>query len=143
MATATGLGWGNSSPFQVTYRRSILGRLSSHFAVRTVRQQRSSQVLLQTLLAAQRSVVRSHRLSSLALLAVLCASNKSLRATAVANRPYANCVTSRTFFSVPEHVDKGFTVWSPCLLRQAIGQPLPAGTSTDLQIDGQLWPRYR
>ena len=143
MATATGLGWGNSSPFQVTYRRSILGRLSSHFAVRTLRRQRSSQALWQTLLAAQRSVVRSNRVSSLALLAVLCASNKSLRATAVANRPYANCVTSRTFFSVPERVDTGFAVWSPCLLRHAIGQPLPAGTSSDLQIDGQLWPRYR
>ena len=143
MATSTGLGWGNTSPFQVTHRRGIIANWSKNHGVRTVRQQRSSQVLLQTLLAAQRSVVRSHRLSSLALLAVLCAANKSLRAPAVANRPYANCVTSRTFFSVPERVDTGFAVWSPCLLRQAIGQPLPAGTSTDIQIDGQLWPRYR
>ena len=143
MATSTGFGWGNTSPFQVTHRRGIIANWSKNHGVRTVRRQQINQTMLQTMLAANRSVVRSNRVASLAWFAVLFASNKSLRATAVANRPYANCVTSRAFFSVPEHVDKGFTVWSPCLLRQAIGQPLPAGTSTDIQIDGQLWPRYR
>ena len=143
MATKTGLGWGNTSPFQVTHRRGIIGSWSRHYGVRTVRRQQISQSMLQTMLAANRSVVHSNRAASLAWFAVLFASNKSLRATAVANRPYANCVTSRTFFSVPERVDTGFAVWSPCLLRHAIGQPLPAGTSSDLQIDGQLWPRYR
>jgi len=75
--------------------------------------------------------------------AVLFASNKSLREPAVANRPYANCVNSRTFFSVPERVDTGFAAWSPHHLRHAIGQPLSGGGGNVIKTTGQLWPRYR
>ena len=143
MATKTGLGWGNTSPFQVTHRRGIIGSWSRHYGVRTVRRQYSSQAMLQTMLSAQRSVKRSNRVSTLALFAVLFASNKSLREPAVANLTYANCVNSRTFFCVPERVDTGFAAWSPHHLRHAIGQPLSGGGQNVIQTTGQLWPRYR
>ncbi len=143
MATSTGLGWGNTSPFQVTHRRGIIGSWSRHYGVRTVRRQQISQSMLQTMLAAQRSVKRSNRVSTLALFAVLFASNKTLRANPVAIRPYANCVNSRTFFSVPERVDTGFAAWTPHHLRHAIGQPLSGGGQNVIQTTGQLWPRYR
>jgi hypothetical protein len=99
--------------------------------------------MLQTMLAANRSVRRSNRVSTLALFAVLFASNKSLREPAVANIPYANCINSRTFFCVPERVDTGFAAWSPHHLRHAIGQPLLGGGQNVIQTTGQLWPRYR
>ena len=143
MATKTGLGWGNTSPFQVTHRRGIIGSWGSHYGVRTVRRQQISQSMLQTMLAANRSVRRSNRAASLAWFAVLFASNKSLRERAVANLTYANCVNSRTFFSVPERVNTGFAAWSPRLIRNAIGQPLIGGGQNDIQTTGQLWPRYR
>ena len=143
MATSTGFGWGNTSPFQVTHRRGIIGSWSSHYGVRTVRRQQISQSMLQTMLAANRSVVHSNRAASLAWFAVLFASNKSLREPAVANIPYANCINSRTFFCVPERVDTGFAAWSPRLIRQAIGQPLIGGGQNVIQTTGQLWPRYR
>ena len=143
MATKTGLGWGNTSPFQVTHRRGIIGSWSRHYGVRTVRRQYSSQAMLQTMLSAQRSVKRSNRVSTLALFAVLFASNKSLRERAVANITYANCVNSRTFFSVPELVNTGFAAWSPHHLRHAIGQPLSGGGGNVIKTTGQLWPRYR
>ena len=143
MATSTGLGWGNTSPFQVTHRRGIIGSWSSHYGVRTVRRQQINQSMLQTMLAANRSVAHSNRAASLAWFAVLFASNKSLREPAVANLTYANCINSRTFFSVPERVDTGFAAWSPRLIRNAIGQPLSGGGQNVIQTTGQLWPRYR
>ena len=143
MATKTGLGWGNTSPFQVTHRRGIIANWSKNHGVRTVRRQQINQTMLQTMLAANRSVVRSNRVASLAWFAVLFDSNKSLRERAVANIPYANCINSRTFFSVPELVDTGFAAWSPRLIRQAIGQPLIGGGQNVIQTTGQLWPRYR
>ena len=143
MATKTGFGWGNTSPFQVTHRRGIIGSWSRHYGVRTVRRQQISQSMLQTMLAANRSVRRSNRAASLAWFAVLFASNKTLRANPVAIRPYANCVNSRTFFSAPERVDTGFAAWSPRLIRNAIGQPLIGGGQNVIQTTGQLWPRYR
>ena len=143
MATKTGLGWGNTSPFQVTHRRGIIGSWSSHYGVRTVRRQQISQSMLQTMLAANRSVRRSNRAASLAWFAVLFASNKSLRERAVANLTYANCVNSRTFFSVPELVNTGFAAWTPQHRRHAIGQPLSGGGGNIIQTTGQLWPRYR
>ena len=143
MATKTGFGWGNTSPFQVTHRRGIIGSWSRHYGVRTVRRQQISQSMLQTMLAANRSVRRSNRVSTLALFAVLFASNKSLRERAVANLTYANCVNSRTFFSVPELVNTGFAAWTPQHRRHAIGQPLSGGGGNIIQTTGQLWPRYR
>ena len=143
MATSTGFGWGNTSPFQVTHRRGIIGSWSRHYGVRTVRRQQISQSMLQTMLAAHRSVVHSNRAASLAWFAVLFASNKSLREPAVANLTYANCINSRTFFSVPERVDTGFAAWSPRLIRHAIGQPLSGSGQNVIQTTGQLWPRYR
>ena len=143
MATKTGLGWGNTSPFQVTHRRGIIGSWSRHYGVRTVRRQQISQSMLQTMLAANRSVVHSNRAASLAWFAVLFASNKSLRERAVANLTYANCVNSRTFFSVPELVNTGFAAWTPQHRRHAIGQPLIGGGQNVIQTTGQLWPRYR
>jgi hypothetical protein len=95
------------------------------------------------MLAANRSVVHSNSVASLAWFAVLFASNKSLREPAVANRPYANCINSRTFFSVPERVDTGFAAWTPHHLRHAIGQPLSGGGGNVIKTTGQLWPRYR
>ena len=142
MATKTGLGWGNTSPFQVTHRRGIIANWSSHYGVRTVRRQQINQSMLQTMLAANRSVAHSNRAASLAWFAVLFASNKSLREPAVANIPYANCINSRTFFCVPERVDTGFAAWSPHHLRHAIGQPLSGGGQNVIQTTGQLWPRY-
>ena len=142
MATKTGFGWGNTSPFQVTHRRGIIGSWSRHYGVRTVRRQQISQSMLQTMLAANRSVRRSNRAASLAWFAVLFASNKSLREPAVANLTYANCINSRTFFCVPERVDTGFAAWSPRLIRNAIGQPLIGGGGNVIQTTGQLWPRY-
>ena len=143
MATSTGFGWGNTSPFQVTHRRGIIGSWSRQYGVRTVRRQQISQSMLQTMLAANRSVRRSNRAASLAWFAVLFASNKSLREPAVANLTYANCINSRTFFSVPERVDTGFAAWSPRLIRHAIGQPLSGSGQNVIQTTGQLWPRYR
>ena len=143
MATKTGLGWGNTSPFQVTHRRGIIANWSRHYGVRTVRRQQISQSMLQTMLAANRSVRRSNRAASLAWFAVLFGSNKSLREPAVANLTYANCINSRTFFCVPELVDTGFAAWSPRLIRHAIGQPLSGGGQNVIQTTGQLWPRYR
>lgn len=143
MATSTGLGWGNTSPFQVTHRRGIIANWSSNYGVRNIRRQQISQTTLQTMLAANRSVVHSNSVASLAWFAVLFASNKSLREPAVANRPYANCINSRTFFSVPERVDTGFAAWSPHHLRHAIGQPLSGGGGNVIKTTGQLWPRYR
>ena len=143
MATATGLGWGNTSPFQVTHRRGIIANWSSNYGVRNIRRQQISQTTLQTMLAANRSVRRSNRVASLAWFAVLFASSKSLREPAVANRPYANCVNSRTFFCVPERVNTGFAAWTPHHLRHAIGQPLSGGGGNVIKTTGQLWPRYR
>jgi hypothetical protein len=143
MATSTGLGWGNTSPFQVTHRRGIIANWSSNYGVRNIRRQQISQTTLQTMLAANRSVVHSNSVASLAWFAVLFASNKSLREPAVANRPYANCINSRTFFSVPERVDTGFAAWTPHHLRHAIGQPLSGGGGNVIKTTGQLWPRYR
>jgi hypothetical protein len=143
MATATGLGWGNTSPFQVTHRRGIIANWSSNYGVRNIRRQQGDKAMWQTLFAAHRSVVHSNRLASLAWFAVLFASNKSLREPAVANLTYANCVNSRTFFSVPERVDTGFAAWSPHHRRHAIGQPLSGGGQNVIQTTGQLWPRYR
>ena len=143
MATSTGLGWGNTSPFQVTHRRGIIANWSSNYGVRNIRRQQISQTTLQTMLAANRSVVHSNSVASLAWFAVLFASNKSLREPAVANRPYANCINSRTFFSVPERVDTGFAAWTPHHLRHAIGQPLSGGGGHVIKTTGQLWPRYR
>jgi hypothetical protein len=143
MATSTGLGWGNTSPFQVTHRRGIIANWSSNYGVRNIRRQQISQTTLQTMLAANRSVVHSNSVASLAWFAVLFASSKSLREPAVANIPYANCVNSRTFFCVPERVDTGFAAWSPHHLRHAIGQPLSGGGGNVIKTTGQLWPRYR
>ena len=99
MATKTGLGWGNTSPFQVTHRRGIIGSWSSHYGVRTVRRQQINQSMLQTMLAANRSVAHSNRAASLAWFAVLFASNKSLREPAVANLTYANCIIQEPFLA--------------------------------------------